>query len=316
MSFDLNTLRSALDAYGTVARVVIADFAGSSPREVGAAMLVWDTGQSGTIGGGALEYDAARAARAQLAGATPCRLTHHALGPDLGQCCGGRVSLVTELYDQKQLSDLSTEVIARPVAVDNLEPPLSVTRILSTARAQGDLPAPRLIDGWMIEPVSRPSRPVWIWGAGHVGRALVHTLAPLPGLDITWIDTDHSRFPDPIPARVSAIPQSNPGDLARHAPDTTAHLILTYSHALDLDLCHRLLQRPFAFAGLIGSKTKWARFRKRLSELGHTPDQIARITCPIGDPTLGKHPHEIAIGVAHDLMMRHHTASHRAEKQA
>ena len=88
----------------------------------------------------------------------------------------------------------------------------------------------------------------------------------------------------------------------RHAPPSAEHLVLTYSHALDLEICHRLLSHGFARAGLIGSATKWARFRKRLLALGHSEVSIARITCPIGDPALGKHPQAIAIGVAHDFL--------------
>ncbi|MBC7179561.1 MAG: XdhC family protein, partial [Roseovarius sp.] len=72
--------------------------------------------------------------------------------------------------------------------------------------------------------------------------------------------------------------------------------------ALDLELCHQLLRRPFASAGLIGSATKWARFRQRLAALGHTDAQISRISCPIGDPNLGKHPQAIALGVAAALL--------------
>ena len=79
--------------------------------------------------------------------------------------------------------------------------------------------------------------------------------------------------------------------------------MLTYSHALDLELCHRLLTHGFARAGLIGSATKWARFRARLAALGHPPYAIARIDCPIGNPALGKHPQAIAIGVAAAFVM-------------
>ena len=105
-----------------------------------------------------------------------------------------------------------------------------------------------------------------------------------------------------MPAAVTVLPAVTPAELVRHAPERAAHLIVTYSHALDLELCHRLLSRGFDFAGLIGSATKWARFRSRLRALGHAPETIARITCPIGDPALGKHPQQIAIGVAAQLM--------------
>ena len=96
--FDLSALSSALAAHGRVARVVIAAHDGSSPREVGAAMLVWDQGQSGTIGGGALEFAAAAKARALLAGGGRS-VERVALGPSIGQCCGGAVTLWTEVYE-------------------------------------------------------------------------------------------------------------------------------------------------------------------------------------------------------------------------
>lgn len=316
MSFDINALNDAVDAHGSVARVVIADTAGSSPREVGAAMLVWDTGQSGTIGGGALEHGAARAARNLLAGENNRVLTRHALGPDLGQCCGGAVTLLSEVYDHQTVSGLSTDVVARPASVSDTEMPFSVKRLMATARGQGERPAPGLVDGWMIEPVSHPTRQIWLWGAGHVGRAIIDVLSPLPDLDLTWIDTSAERFPKAVPERVTVIPQTSPTVLAHHAPPHAEHYILTYCHALDLELCHQLLLRGFAFAGLIGSATKWARFRKRLGELGHSPEQIARITCPIGDPALGKHPNQIAIGVAQELISRGHTITVKKDKRA
>jgi xanthine dehydrogenase accessory factor len=304
MGFDLKGLAEAVRVRSRVVRVVVCDVAGSTPREVGAAMLVWEDGQSGTIGGGALEYRAAQAARDLLAHGGTCAFTTHALGPDMGQCCGGKISLLAEVHDKKTLSGLSTEVIARPVdprtPVDN--PPLAVARLLAQARNASALPTARLVEGWMIEPVARPGRAVWIWGAGHVGRALVDVLAPLPDLALTWIDTAPKRFPDAIPEGVTMLPAADPVHLVAHAPRQAEHLVLTYSHALDLALCHALLGHGFGWAGLIGSATKWARFRSRLAALGHAPDAIAGITCPIGTKTFGKHPQAIAIGVAAQLI--------------
>ncbi|WP_171232332.1 xanthine dehydrogenase accessory protein XdhC [Ruegeria sp. HKCCA4812] len=297
MGFDLEALREAVKTHGKVVRVVIAGIKGSSPREVGAAMLVWKDGQSGTIGGGTLEYQAAEAARTQT---VATRLTHHTLGPDMGQCCGGAVSLFSEVYDLKKVETLDDTIIAR--SASGGATPLSVKRVLAAARSQGIAPEPRLIDGWMIEPVHKPARNLWIWGAGHVGRALVDVLSPLPDLAITWVDTGPERFPDVIPAGVTDLPATKPAELVRHAPPNAEHLVLTYSHNLDLELCNRLLLHDFRFAGLIGSATKWARFRSRLAALGHPPDRISRITCPIGDPSLGKHPQMIAVGVAAQLL--------------
>ena len=316
MSFDIKALDAAVDAHGPVIRVVIAEVAGSSPREVGAAMIVWGDGQSGTIGGGTLEHDATQAARAMLAGHITRQFTRHALGPDLGQCCGGRVSLLMERFDADRISGLPTDAIARPASVDTGEMPLSVTRVLAAARNRGAAPEAQLRDGWMIEPVARPTRGLWIWGAGHVGRALIDVLAPLPDLALTWIDTGAARFPPNVPAQVTVIPQENPGDLVRFAPPSAEHLIVTYSHALDLALCHALLSHGFGAAGLIGSATKWARFRKRLAELGHGPEQIARIACPIGDPSFGKHPAQIAVSVAAGMLARGAETAGKKESRA
>ena len=316
MGFDLAGLRDAVARHGRVARIVIAQVRGSAPREAGAAMLVWPGGPSGTIGGGTLEYQATESALALLSSAAEARLSQHALGPDLGQCCGGSVQLLTEVYDPARLSGCEDqEVIARPV-VAGAGMTLPVQRLLNEARGQGQSPAPQLVAGWMIEPVARAAHPVWIWGAGHVGRALVGALSPLPDLAITWVDTGPERFPDTVAHHVTALPATEPARLVPHAPRGAHHLVLTYSHALDLDLCHRLLGHGFASAGVIGSATKWARFRSRLRALGHAPAQIARIRCPIGDPALGKHPQAIAIGVAASLLSTFAAKADNRERSA
>lgn len=237
----------------TAIRVTISDARGSTPRDPGTAMLVWPDRTSGTIGGGALEWEAMRIARAMLDEGSPTTTRRIPLGPALGQCCGGSVTLSFEAADT--------------------------------------LPQP-------------PQTPLWIWGAGHVGRALIHSLSPLPHLAITWIDTAQNRFPQTIPATVTKAIASDPPLLMTHAPQDAHHLILTYSHDIDLALCHAALTHGFASCGLIGSATKWRRFRTRLRQLGHSDAQISRITCPIGLPGLGKHPQAIAIGVASRLLDR------------
>jgi xanthine dehydrogenase accessory factor len=315
MSLDLDALRAAVARRGRVARVVVAETKGSAPREAGAAMLVWVGGQEGTIGGGALEWQAAARARALLAGAAggsggtppdaagPARVDRQALGPDLQQCCGGAVTLVTEVFDAAALERLApvAGLVARRVTGGG-EMPLALRRRLQEARASGLRGATALVEGWLVEPVAEPARRIWIWGAGHVGRALVQVLAPLPGLALTWIDTAAERFPETIPPGVERLIAAEPAALARFAPPDAEHFILTFSHAIDLALCHALLGRGFARCGLIGSATKRARFRRRLAELGHAPEAIARIDCPIGDPALGKHPQAIAISVAAGLL--------------
>lgn len=332
--FDLAAVSAALAAHGRVARVVIAAHDGSSPREVGASMLVWAAGQSGTIGGGALEFAAAAKARRWLAECPPtpalphagggrreaggaalddgrdtpppppvgqgwgggARIERVALGPSLGQCCGGAVTLWYEVF----------ATVPKPVAgaiARGPEPmPLAVKRVLAAARGQGLRPATGLVQGWLVEPVAEADRQLWVWGAGHVGRALVAVLAPLPGIAVTWVDVAAERFPEVVPEGVTVLPAADPAVLADHAPLGAEHLVLTYSHALDLELCHRLLNRGFRSCGLIGSATKWARFRSRLKALGHAAAEIGRIRCPIGDPALGKHPQAIAVGVAAEVL--------------
>lgn len=227
-------------------RVTVAQAAGSVPRGAGTQMLVFHDRIEGTIGGGALEWQAMAIARTMLRDGRDTTRETIPLGPRLGQCCGGSVTLD----------------FAKDLPLDDA-----------------------------------PTRPIWIYGAGHVGRALVDVLAPLHEVAITWIDVDAARFPD-VPKGVTQLAATQPEMVVKHAPPHAEHLILTYSHELDLDLCHAILSRDFGSAGLIGSATKWARFQKRLTTLGHAPESIARIACPIGDPTLGKQPQAIAIGVA------------------
>jgi len=298
--FDLPALAAAVHEHGRVVRVVIASHDGSAPRETGTAMLVWADGQSGTIGGGALEHQAAMAARAQT---QACRMQRIPLGPALGQCCGGAVTLVTEVFTQSTLPH--GPVVAR--SIDGSPMPLAVQRLLAQARGQGALLTTQVLQGWLIEPVLVPKRHLWLWGAGHVGRAIAAVMAPLPDLSITWVDVSPDRFPQDIPAGVTALPAPDLAQAMVLASPDAEHLILTFSHLLDFELCHRALLHGFARCGLIGSATKWARFQKRLTALGHTPLAIAKITCPIGQPSLGKHPQAIALGVAADFLHQAHS---------
>ena len=306
--FDLGDLRQRVARHGLVARIVIASHAGSSPREDGAAMLVWPGGSSGTIGGGALEYLASARALEMLTALSPMtEIRREALGPNIGQCCGGAVTLVTEVFHAGTLPapapeelllirPLSPEAAARPL-------PLSLQRLKARARAAGSLPPGPLLDqGWLAEPLARPQQPVWIWGAGHVGRAICDSLSPLPQFALTWVDTAAERFPERIAEGVRQRVAARPEGLICEAPHIAWHLIVTYSHALDLEICHRLLASGASEIGLIGSASKAARFASRLSALGHAPGQIARIHCPMGDITLGKHPQAIALGVAVQLL--------------
>lgn len=314
MSFSIVDMRRAVRA-GPVARVVVADTKGSAPREVGAAMLVTADDISGTIGGGALEFEAIRLARSALLDGSD-RLDRHPLGPGLGQCCGGAVTVLTEIWDADRLDDVTADLVVRPLPGTTSEAPLAVRRLMSTARSAGEAPLPRIVGDWMVEPVLKPHHEIWIWGAGHVGRAIVGVLAPLTEFTVRWVDTGKDRFPAIIPENVETLTAENPADLASIAPSHADHLVLTYSHAFDLEICHRLLGQSFRSLGLIGSATKRARFRSRLQSLGHASGQIDRIRCPIGDPKLGKHPQQIALGVAAELLTIDATGEQMFEDRA
>ena len=290
MSLDLPALAAAVACHGAVTRILVLRTAGSVPRGPGTAMLVTADRTIGTIGGGALEHQAIARARAVLAGAPPAIATLP-LGPSLGQCCGGSVTLLWERYDAASLPRALPHV--RPLPGQQ---PTGPAPALAPAG-----PAPVERAGWVVE-AAPALPPLWIWGAGHVGRAIAATLAPLEAWSITWIDLARAAFPDAIPPGITALPDPDPARLTAFAPATADHLILTRSHELDLALCHRLLGQGFGSCGLIGSATKHARFRARLLALGHKAPAIARIACPIGDPALGKHPQAIAIGVAAALL--------------
>ncbi len=309
MSFDLKRLKERVGE-GPLARVVVAATQGSVPREVGAAMLVGHDWSEGTIGGGALEFDAIATARRALGTGTD-RLDRVPLGPALGQCCGGAVTLLTEIWTEDRLSRLPEAAAMRPLPGHDGIAPLAVRRLVKSP-----VMSPRIVDGWMIEPYATPDRSVLIWGAGHVGRALVSVLAPLPGLSVYWADFDRDRFPDKIPDGVEMLIASSPERLVSLAPSMAEHFVLTHSHALDLEICHRILCQPFGFLGVIGSQTKWARFRSKLKALGHSDAEIGRITCPIGDPALGKHPQQSAVGVASAILAGGRTGAQMTELKA
>ena len=295
MSFALDpgVLRDALERHGRVARVVVAAVRGSAPRGPGASMLVWPGGQSGTVGGGALEWTAASDARALLkAGGAP-EARRRPLGPGLGQCCGGSVTLVTEVLDAVPTGPVRALRVGAARAVPDVAPE-----------------APGWRDGWLVERVGPAAPPLWIWGTGHVGRAIASVLAPLGAHALTAID-----LPEKLAAGgalpCAALPCADLPALAARAPLEAAHLILTHDHGIDLALCDALLRRGFASCGLIGSATKRARFDSRLRAMGHAAP-FARIDCPIGDPGLGKHPQAIAVGVAAALLAAPSRAAMRA----
>jgi xanthine dehydrogenase accessory factor len=285
-------------ADGPVARILIVDHKGSAPRHGGTSMLVWGDRTSGTIGGGALELRAIDVARSVVNDGRSVDQTI-ALGPALGQCCGGSVRIVVERFDAKTVIP-EGDVFVR--AIGDVDQSLALKQRMVALRNKSDVPVLEIIDGWLIEPIRPANRQLWLYGAGHVGRAIVDVLGDL-NFDIIWVDTAMNRFPDD--PKATPLVAVSPGDAARLAPPEADHLIMTYSHVFDLELCHQILSQPHASVGVIGSGTKWARFSKRLRALGHGVDAINTVMCPIGDPKLGNEPKAIAIGVAAALIKSH-----------
>jgi xanthine dehydrogenase accessory factor len=230
--------------------VTLAAVQGSVPREHGAKMVVTRSGIVGSIGGGHLEHKAIARAKELLAQpqAAP-QLETFNLGPQLGQCCGGKVSV-------------------------------------------------------LFEPFVQPDFVIAVFGAGHVGKALMRVLAGLPAR-LLWIDSRAEQFPAEIPRSVERILAEIPEDEVKDLPPGAAVLVMTHSHDLDLTLCERLLRRgDCRYIGLIGSATKWKRFEGRLLHKGFAPELVRTIRCPIGiDGIDGKHPQEVAIAVAAELLL-------------
>lgn len=315
MSFDLDTLRRAVAKHGQVARVLVAAHRGSAPRESGTAMLVWRDGQSGTIGGGALEHQALHLARQRLGTAGPGETLRRPLGPALGQCCGGDVTLAIEVFDAATVEEIPKDatIYMRPTeAAAGHAEPLAAQR--AARRLRSGQPVPPLQADWLVEPLGQARQPIWIWGAGHVGHALVAILSGLP-VDVVWVDDRPDAFPDTLPAATTKLIAANPVEAVPHAPDQARHYVITYSHALDFALVDALLRRSFCAVGLIGSATKKARFLKRLRAAGHSQAHLDQLHCPIGDPRLGKHPQAIAVGVVHALLKELSGTAERPSQQ-
>jgi len=242
--------------------VEVAAARGSVPREAGTRMLVGATEVHGTIGGGHLELKAIASARQMLAeGATQALEHHFPLGPALGQCCGGAVTL-----RWSSLAEADPATWPAPVPLFTLQ----------------------------------------LYGAGHVGRAIVALLAGI-ACEAQWIDEREDQFPaDPLPPHITRLCVEPVEAEVRMAPPGAFYLVLTHSHDLDLAITQAILERgDFGFLGLIGSATKRARFEHRFEARGIARTTIDRITCPIGVSGIaGKAPEVIAVAVVAQLLQR------------
>lgn len=301
---------AGLDAHGRVAMVTVAATRGSAPREAGARLIVHpDGGFTGTIGGGTLEWKAIAVAQAALASpsAPKAELRKYALGPELGQCCGGSVDLIVEVI----AADRRTEIV--DLAAREAEGQLVTQGTISEAGIvrriiEDDAMPPgsaALARGVLTEAFGDDRRPLLLFGAGHVGRALVLALAPLP-FAVTWVDPRPDAFPALVPANVTPRRIAEPAESLAGMPAGSFVAIMSHSHQLDLALTHAALADDrFAYVGLIGSKTKRARFEKRLAEGGIAPARIADLVCPIGVGGIhSKAPAVIAAATVAEMLIR------------
>ena len=266
----MSTLRALAGSWLATGRpavvVEVLHARGSVPREAGTRMLVSLLDAAGTVGGGHLELKAIALARAMLEqGDRHARTEHYPLGPALGQCCGGAVTLA--------YAPFNAAALAR----------------------------------WPLDP---PRFHLQLYGAGHVGRAIVRALAPLNVL-VDWIDEREEEFPaefhahaGPWPEHIRKVCVDAVEAEVRSAPAGAFYLVLTHQHDLDLRISEAILKRgDFAYFGLIGSKTKRQRFIHRFEQRGIRPEAIEAMTCPIGVPGIdGKEPEVIAAAVVAQLL--------------
>lgn len=279
-----------LEAEGSCALVSVIRAEGSVPRDEGARMVVTRQGFHGTIGGGTLEWKALAEAQRLLGKPRRVKMLTQSLGPDLGQCCGGRVTLAIESFDHAARAEV-LELAAR-----------EETGLFTIT---GRLPG-------ITESFGELRRNVLVFGAGHVGRALILALAPLP-FEVTWADPRPDSFPGAMPQNVTGF-SGDPLDLVAAAPEGALAMIMSHSHALDLSIADAALRNPrLAHVGVIGSATKRARFERRLRDAGVDRARVEAMICPIGIGGIrSKLPAAIAVAVAAQVITLDEALSARA----
>ncbi|MRW83435.1 xanthine dehydrogenase accessory protein XdhC [Pseudoduganella sp. FT26W] len=327
--------------------VTVAIVEGSGPREPGAKMLVTARGQHDTIGGGHLEMCAVELARAMLKDAASrhevtsdatatgvgARIERYALGPTLGQCCGGVVHLAFEPVeaslaavlaglrarrreDNWRLSAIDGAPVALLLGADGAVVAGAGRGKAGEAGAFG--PAFPTVDRergthvlrdtagrrWLADPCFAPRAHLVLFGAGHVGAAIVRMLGELP-CTVTWVDEREDMFPASVPPNVTVEASDTPEAAVAGAPDGASYLVMTHSHALDQRLCETILAREdVGWFGLIGSNTKRVQFERRMAARGLPQDRIDNMVCPIGLPGItSKLPATIAASVCAQLLM-------------
>jgi xanthine dehydrogenase accessory factor len=317
--------------------VSVVSARGSVPRGPGTRMVVTAGSIEGTIGGGHLEHSAIGIARDMLAanGTPAFEQRRFPLGASLGQCCGGLVNLLFEPVgpDAGWVDALaSLHRLGMPAVVATLTERATAGRMIVTVdRIEGSLGQAELdrqVSGIarallasgegarlarvaaapdevpvFLDPIRDPGFAVMLFGAGHVGRALVELLGRLP-CRVTWIDERSAEFPAAVPGNATVVVTDAPETEVAAAPAGAYFLVMTHSHALDQSLAEAILGRgDFSYFGLIGSATKRRQFERRMTARGMPAERLAGMTCPIGIQGIkGKEPATIAIAVAAQLL--------------
>lgn len=307
--------------------VTVASAQGSVPRETGAKMLVTADAQFDTIGGGHLELRACEIARAMLKEhrTGPTRhVQRFPLGPSLGQCCGGVVHLAFEVLAARDYDDFQRTTTHRKarrdtwrlVPLSNAQPAQllnaasqPIGNASDSGRPHFDPQQPCHVTrdeagvNWLVDPCRVDRAHLVLFGAGHVGAAIVRALAELP-CHVTWVDEREELFPPLRPDNVSIECTDTPEALVEQMPAGTSFLVMTHSHALDQVLAEAILQREdTGWFGLIGSDTKRVQFERRLRAHGIAEERLNDMVCPVGIGGIsGKAPAVIAASVCAQLL--------------
>lgn len=309
--------------------VTVIEVIGSAPREVGARMLITETDEYESIGGGNLEYTAIRRARDILRNTVGFQRETQmfGLGIEMSQCCGGAVRLLFEKLSAEDITKCAQEFSSQnnrtikflvspldgecsPFVLNNKSDWDEVPELFRCATndlLRTAVPNACLVSDsdseWLISRLDELPTKVVVFGAGHVGKALVRLLGDLP-FRIDWVDQRTDIFPEPVPDNVAVLEQANLREILMNQEPGTFYAVMTHSHGLDYEICLGILkQRDFGWLGLIGSETKCKRFEKRFVADGIDPFTLSRLECPIGIGTIkGKHPAVIAMSTAAKLL--------------
>jgi xanthine dehydrogenase accessory factor len=232
------------------------------------------------------------------------------LGRELAQCCGGVVHLWLERFTPVDLPFLRRAASAGSrdsvaAIVTEVSGQGVVRRLLQNGGIQPRLRFSSTSDenATLLERIEGDRATLWLYGAGHVAQALIRLMAELP-FEVTWVDSRAELLPVPLPDNVHPLCVRTQTNTVNSAPAGARFLVMTHDHGLDYALCRKILERnDFASLGLIGSKSKGARFRSRLARDGVAAESIARLVSPIGvEGVNNKLPAAIAVAVAAQLL--------------